>query len=81
MIIFCLCPQNLLVAFLENHGIIQPQNRVRLSFSAVNCMNIKNLIHNCIITKGLSFYKEHFFDLTTILCGTILLFNPFIRIV
>ena len=46
--------------------MLQPSNRIWLSFSAVNRMNIKSLISNSIITKSFSFYKQYVFDFTTI---------------
>ena len=54
----------------------QPHNRIRLSVTAANRMNFKNLIRKRIITKGFSFYKKYIFGFNTILCCTILFFDP-----
>ena len=54
----------------------QPYNRIRLPLSATNCMKIRNLIHNCTLTKCFSFYKNHIFDSTNMFCFTILFSIP-----
>ena len=51
--------------------MLPPHNRIRLSLSAVNRMDIKSLIHSRTVTKSFSFYKIHIFDFTTIFCNIV----------
>ena len=58
----CLCSEHHTGDFNGGHvyGMLQSYNRVRLTLSAINLMQIKSLIRNRIITKCLSFDEKAF---------------------
>ena len=56
--------------------MFQPWHRTG---SAVNRMDIKSLMHNCIVKKSFSFEEKKIFDSATLFCGAILFFNTLIQ--
>ena len=56
-------------------GMLQPYNRLGLSFSVVNSISTKTLIRNCTIEKCFSFHETLIFDFTIMFCSIILFFN------
>ena len=58
----------------HGYGMLQPNNRIRLSVLDVNVRNhmkIKCFIRNRIITMCFSFYEKHISNFTTMFCNII----------